>query len=163
MGSNRWRLHGLALEGALEPGGRQLLGASAEPRPTQFGDQMLEPRDPLGQCLGANAGLALGRHRGGNPGLHGVAPLGRKPVETRGVEGGRRHAEKLSDRAVPAYETGRREARVIRPAAAGARTRRAIVRRQSSPENSASYCARLMRITPSVTAGQANVPSSSRL
>jgi hypothetical protein len=103
-------------EGRLELVGRLLLGAPAEPGPAQLGDQVLEAGDPLGRRLGSEAGRALGRHDGGNLSLHGVAPFGRKPVETRGAEGGRRHARRLSGRAVPSSGTEPREAREVRRA-----------------------------------------------
>ena len=60
---------------------------------------MLEAGHPLGQCLGAQTSFAFGIHHRGDLSLHGVAQLGRKPVEKRGVEGGRRHAGSLPDKA----------------------------------------------------------------
>ena len=48
---------------------------------------------------------------------------------------------------------------LIQSATAGARTRLGVTHRQSSPSNSASNCARVSRITPSLTAGQAKRPS----
>ena len=49
------------------------------------------------------------------------------------------------------------------PATSGRRARSGRTSRQSSPSNSAASCADDIRITPSRTCGQTNLPPSSRL
>ena len=73
------------------------------------------------------------------------------------------HARRLPESGVRTTEKVKESDAWHYAAVSGARTRRGVIRRQSSPSNSASYCARDRRMTPSFTAGQANRPSSSRL
>src|SRR5699024_5852912 len=133
----------------------QLLGLLAIERLPELANEVFEAAVALGE-----PGVGFGE--GCDPSLlrlEGRPILGRQPVQVE-IAGAGRHAPTTTSPAKLLHPTTGRPGH---SAAAGRGTRRAIIRRQSSPSNSASNWARDSRITPSCTADQVKLPCSRRL